>query len=61
MQQIKKILRKPGKLTHTPTVNTKKLCVSKYFIERSQGQHKKSSRRVGKSSLTNSGNLLELL
>ena len=44
----------------TPIVDTKKLYVSKYFIERSQRQHKKSS-RSRKSDLTNSGNLIELL
>ena len=44
----------------TSIVDTKKLYVSKYFIERSQRQHKKSS-RSRKSDLTNSGNLIELL
>ena len=43
IQHIKKILRKPGKLSLL-FVDTKKLCVSKYSIERSQKQHKKSSR-----------------
>ena len=45
--------------TITPIVDIKKLCVSKYSIERLQGQHKKSS-RSRKSGLTNSGNLVEL-
>ena len=39
----------------TPTVDTTKLCVSKYSIEKSQGQDR------GKSGLTNSKNLVELL
>ena len=46
--------------TITPIIGTKKLCVSKYCIERSQSQHKKLS-RSRKSGLTNSGNLVELL
>ena len=46
--------------TITPIADTKKLCVSKYSIERSQRHHKKSS-RSRKSGLTNSGNLVELL
>ena len=44
----------------TPIVDTKKLYVSKYYIERSQRQNKKlcRSRNYG---LTNSGNLVETL
>ena len=46
--------------TITPIANTTKLCVSKYSIERSQGQPKKPS-RSRKSGLTNLENLVELL
>ena len=41
----------------TPIVDTKKLCLSKYFIEMSQRRHKELSR----SGLDNSGNLVETL
>ena len=46
--------------TITPIVDTKKFCVSKFSIEMSQRQHKKSS-RSRKSGFTNSGNLIEML
>ena len=45
--------------TNTPIADTKKLCVSKYSIERSKGQLKKSS-KSRKSGLTNSGSLVKL-
>ena len=67
IQHIKEILKKNRK-TVTPIVDTeklcvfdtKKLCVSKYSIERSQRQHKKSPRSK-KKGLTNSGIFVEIL
>ena len=44
----------------TPIVDTVKLPAAKYFIERSQGQSK-NDLELGKSNLTNFGNLVELL
>ena len=44
----------------TPILHANKLCLSKYCIEWSQGQHKKLS-RSSKAGLTNSDNLAELL
>ena len=43
----------------TPIVDAVKLCASKYFIERSQGQCK-NDLEVGESDLTNSWNLVEI-
>ena len=44
----------------TLSLDTVKLCASKYYIERSQGQWKKGF-TVGKNDLNNCGNLVELL
>ena len=44
----------------TLILDTAKLRVSKYSIDRSQGQWKNNS-ELGKSDLTNSGNPVELL